>query len=102
MDAYWTYVLSRLTFQLTLSKFHSIKQSTEEYNRTLGADEALISMEKSTDFVRTPDGFCGPLLRVLYAIERVTRCAVTYDSVVTLISSLSPGNLISLNYCENR
>ncbi|KRX95918.1 hypothetical protein T01_1533 [Trichinella spiralis] len=30
MDAYWTYVLSRLTFQLKISKFHSIKQSTEE------------------------------------------------------------------------
>ncbi|KRY25732.1 hypothetical protein T01_5474 [Trichinella spiralis] len=31
MDACWTYVLSRLTFQLTISKFRSIKQSTEEY-----------------------------------------------------------------------
>ncbi|KRZ91059.1 hypothetical protein T08_13060 [Trichinella sp. T8] len=55
MDANWTYVLSRLTFQLTIFKFHSIKQSTEEYNRTLGADQALLFMETSTDFVRTPD-----------------------------------------------
>ncbi|KRY44526.1 hypothetical protein T03_10054 [Trichinella britovi] len=45
MDANWTYVLSRLTFQLTIFKFHSIKQSTEEYNRTLRADQALLSME---------------------------------------------------------
>ncbi|KRY45667.1 hypothetical protein T03_13095 [Trichinella britovi] len=55
MDAYWTYVMSRLTFQLTISKFHSIEQSTEEYNCTLDADQALLSMETSTDFVRTPD-----------------------------------------------
>ncbi|KRY03371.1 hypothetical protein T03_3083, partial [Trichinella britovi] len=30
-------------------------QSTEEYNRTLGAVQALLSMETSTDCVRTPD-----------------------------------------------
>ncbi|KRX66292.1 hypothetical protein T09_1905 [Trichinella sp. T9] len=52
MDAYWTYVMSRLTFQLTISKCHRIKQSTAEYNRTLDADQALLSMD---------------------AIERVTR-----------------------------
>ncbi|KRZ47396.1 hypothetical protein T02_16303 [Trichinella nativa] len=54
MDAYWTYVLSRLTFQLTISKFRSTKQSTAEYNRTLDADQALLSMETSTDFVTDP------------------------------------------------
>ncbi|KRZ64136.1 hypothetical protein T08_8473, partial [Trichinella sp. T8] len=44
MDAYWTYVLSRLTFQLTISKFHSTKQSTAEYNRTLDADQAQMML----------------------------------------------------------
>ncbi|KRZ65031.1 hypothetical protein T08_14489 [Trichinella sp. T8] len=33
----------------------TIEQSTEEYNCTLDADQALLSMETSTDFVRTPD-----------------------------------------------
>ncbi|KRZ65524.1 hypothetical protein T08_10956 [Trichinella sp. T8] len=54
IDAYWTYVMSRLTFQLTISKCHRIKQSTAEYNRTLDADQALLSMEMATDFDRAP------------------------------------------------
>ncbi|XP_003369842.1 conserved hypothetical protein [Trichinella spiralis] len=54
MDACWTYVLSRLTYHLTVSKFPSIKQSTAEYNRTLDADQALLSMETFTDFVKAP------------------------------------------------
>ncbi|KRY04425.1 hypothetical protein T12_506 [Trichinella patagoniensis] len=53
MDAYWTYVLSRLTFQLTISKFHRIKQSTAEYNRNLDADQALLfSPQMMLCFVR--------------------------------------------------
>ncbi|KRY32180.1 hypothetical protein T01_4503 [Trichinella spiralis] len=54
MDACWTYVLSRLTYHLTVSKFPSIKQSTAEYNRTLDADQALLSMETFTDFESAP------------------------------------------------
>ncbi|KRX54799.1 hypothetical protein T06_7364 [Trichinella sp. T6] len=71
MDAYWTYVMSRLIFQLTISKFHSIEQSTEEYNCTLDADQALLSMETSTDidFVRTPDD------AVVSACHRCACCA---------------------------
>ncbi|KRX11668.1 hypothetical protein T07_7788, partial [Trichinella nelsoni] len=79
MDAYRTYVLPRLTFQLMIAKFNNIKQSAGQYDRaTLRLVKRCFQLpvETSTDFIRAPRQ-CGGLgvqsLRELYATAKVSR-----------------------------
>ncbi|KRZ73623.1 hypothetical protein T10_7219, partial [Trichinella papuae] len=54
MDAYRTYVLPRLTFQLTIAKFHNIKESAGVHDRAilrLVKRCFQLPVETSTDFV---------------------------------------------------
>ncbi|KRZ00723.1 Retrovirus-related Pol polyprotein from type-2 retrotransposable element R2DM [Trichinella zimbabwensis] len=99
MDAYRTYVLPRLTFQLTIAKFHNIKQSAGEYDRAilrLVKRCFQLPVETSTDFVRAPRS-CGglgvPSLRELYATAKITRALKMLWSPCQVVSTLATRQL---------
>ncbi|KRX18411.1 hypothetical protein T07_8907 [Trichinella nelsoni] len=79
MDAYRTYVLLRLTFQLMIAKFNNIKQSAGGYNHAilrLVKRCFQLLVETSTNFIRALR-LCGGLgvfsLLELYATAKVSR-----------------------------
>ncbi|KRY63788.1 Uncharacterized protein T4A_6224, partial [Trichinella pseudospiralis] len=99
MDAYRTYVLPRLTFQLMIAKFHNVKQSAGEYDRAilrLVKRCFQLPVETSTDFVRAPRS-CGglgvPSLRELYATAKITRALKMLWSPCQVVSTLAARQL---------
>ncbi|KRZ94325.1 Retrovirus-related Pol polyprotein from type-2 retrotransposable element R2DM, partial [Trichinella sp. T8] len=99
MDAYRSYVLPRLTFQLMIAKFNNIKQSAGQYDRAilrLVKRCFQLPVETSTDFIRAPrqcGGLGVPSLRELYATAKVSRALKMLWSPCRVVSSLAASQL---------